>query len=533
MLVPAGSMGHSERASFFPDHTKGSVPKYRTSGPSLVVCKSDSRRRIRRLLDGAVEQKNLSLLRRCKFEHIQAAVNAASNGTRILVLPGVYKEEPSTRVPNPDPRCQGDEFFAPEGEGDEPGGLGVTPGEEGGGTRGGEPNYRYHRTCPNAQNLIAITGDDDDADRECDDKCNIQIEGTGSVPKQVRIIGDRKKLNVIRLDRADGVHLRNFQIQFSDFNNIYALETNGFRFSHITSRYSREYGFLSFASDNGLYESLQAYGAGDSGVYPGSGPEGHCERYGIEIRDVNSYGNTIGYSGTAGNGVYAHDNRFHDNATGLTTDSFASGHPGMPQDCAKWENNRIYSNNKDLFNAEQDEYCKKPPLERDPRRVCPTFQVPVGTGLLIAGGNGNIGRNNFVYDNWRQGIALFGVPAAARGETDPTKQTDTSYDNAFTGNRMGMTPTGERDPNGVDFWWDEQGRGNCWSDNAPVAGAAITSDPPTLPSCPDSFPIARAGNNGKQAMLVPCATWDPKDNTDPPGCAMAGYSWFERPPEPK
>jgi hypothetical protein len=27
VLVPAASMGHSERASFFPDHTKGSVPR--------------------------------------------------------------------------------------------------------------------------------------------------------------------------------------------------------------------------------------------------------------------------------------------------------------------------------------------------------------------------------------------------------------------------------------------------------------------------------------------------------------------------
>ncbi len=379
-LVPALASGHAERPSFFPDHTKGSVPQYRTSGPRLVVCKKDSRRRIRRLLNGASERKNLNLLKRCKFEHIQAAVDEATNGMRILVLPGVYREEPSQASPNPDPRC--DEFYE-RPEGSMPGG----PIDDDPRANGGVPNYEYHRQCPNSQNLITIAGDDDDADRECDDKCNIQIEGTGSAPKQVRIIGDRKKLNVIRADRADGIHLRNFLIQFSDFNNIYALETNGFRFSNITSRYSREYGFLSFASDNGLYESLQAYGAGDSGVYPGSGPEGHCNRYGIEIRDVNSYGNTIGYSGTAGNGVYAHDNRFHDNATGLTTDSFASGHPGMPQDCAKWENNRIYSNNNDLFNAEQDEYCKRPPLERDPiqRRAGRVLQAAAARARSQAG----------------------------------------------------------------------------------------------------------------------------------------------------
>jgi hypothetical protein len=36
------------------------------------------------------------------------------------------------------------------------------------------------------------------------------------------------------------------------------------------------------------------------------------------------------------------------------------------------------------------------------------------------------------------------------------------------------------------------------------------------------------GNPAKQTFQVPCATWNPTDNTDPPGC-----DWFDRPPEPK
>ncbi len=520
VMLPAGSWGHPERKSFFPDHTKSSVPKYRTSGPSMVVCKKDSRRRIRRLLNGAIERKNLKLLRRCKFEHIQAAVNAASNGTRIMALPGVYKEEPSRAAPVDDPKCA-DLRETPEG--DQIGGVDDPTANSSAGS------YEFHRQCPNAENLIAIVGDDEDEDRECDDKCRIQIEGTGSNPRQVRISGERSKLNVIRADRADGVYLRNFLVEYSDFNNIYALETNGFAFNKVVSRYSREYGFLSFASDNGLYDQLNAFGSGDSGVYPGSGPEGHCERYGIEIRNVNSHDNTIGYSGTAGNGVYAHDNRFHDNAAGMTTDSFASGHPGMPQDCAKWENNRIYSNNLDLFSEERDEYCEiknRPVAERDPKIVCPTFQVPVGTGLLIAGGNGNLIRNNWVYDNWRDGFKLFYVPAAFRGE--PDKGVDTSFDNTYSGNRMGMRPDGTRDPNGNDFWWDGQGRGNCWTGNEGPGGSAASSNM-ELPDCPGS-PVLLPGDPNKTASQAPCATWDPQDEElqDPPGC-----DWFARPPEPQ
>lgn len=529
--MPADALGHAERTSYFPNFdpvTKqflnpfGSVPRYRTEGKKLVVCKDDSRNRIKKIPSGSLRRKNLDLLGKCRFEHIQEAVDAAESNTRILVLPGVYKEEPSREAPDDPEECQD---LKEENEGSE------------------VASYEYHVECPNAQNLIAITGDDpDDQDRKCDSKCNLQIEGTGR-RSDVLISGERSKLNVIRADRADGIYLRNFTIEFSDFNNIYALETNGFVFDGIEARYSREYGFLSFTSDHGLYKNVEAFGSGDSGIYPGSGPEGHCNRYGIEIRNSNSHDNTIGYSGTAGNGVWAHDNRFHHNATGMTTDSFAAGHPGMPQDCAKWENNLIYSNNADLFDDERDEYCQQPVEDRDPKVVCPTFQVPVGTGVLIAGGNENIVRNNRIWDNWRQGAALFFVPEELRGEDETGQsentgnQVDTSNGNRFTDNRVGVAPDGERDPNGVDFWWDEEGKENCWQGNKGPNGAEPTTDfgaagVAGLTDCPGS-PNSLPPNPSKSGFLVPCATWNPQDNTDPPGCMMAGSSWFDQPPEPE
>ena len=223
----ASAYGHAERLSYYPNHKLGSVPKYKRTGSALVVCKTDSGARIRRLLSGRAERRNLALLKRCGHRDIQAAVDAADNGTRIFVLPGVYREEPSRRVAEPAEACSGDhqEYDAPGY--DDSGTVRV-------------PNYEYQRKCPNAQNLIAIIGDGPDADRRCDHKCNIQIEGTGTKPGHVLIDGSRRKLNVIRADRADGIHLRNFTVQFSDFNNGYVLETNGFRMENIVSRWSRE-----------------------------------------------------------------------------------------------------------------------------------------------------------------------------------------------------------------------------------------------------------------------------------------------------
>jgi hypothetical protein len=526
LAVAAPAVGHPERHAFFPDGSVGKVPGYRLKAKQiLTVCKRDSRARIKRSFAGKTphlkKKRRLRLrqLKRCRFRNIQAAVNRARNGAIIRVMPGVYKEYPSRRNPEPDPRCAND-YDTIGGDLLATGGLGKK------GAR--VANYEYQRKCPNAQNLIAIIGDSADPDRVCDVKCHIQIMGMGRRRGDVLISGQRTKLNVIRADRADGIHLRNFTVEYSDFNNIYIIETNGFALHRIRSRYSREYGFLSFTSDHGLYDRLEAFGSGDSGVYPGSGPEGHCQRYGIEIRYVNSHDNTIGYSGTAGNGVWAHDNRFHHNATGMTTDSFASGHPGMPQDCAKWEHNRIYSNNADLFNDQRDAYCKNTPIpQRNPKIVCPTFQVPVGTGLGIFGGNGDIVRDNWIYDNWRDGAKLLYVPAAFRG--DPDKGIDTSFDNLFANNHMGVRPDGRPDANGNDFWWDEEGRGNCWSGNTGIRGRPPTSNVLLgVPGCDDPrTKVFNPGNQAKTASQAPCASWDPYENPDPPGC-----DWFTRPPEP-
>ncbi|MBI5106657.1 MAG: hypothetical protein HZB46_17025 [Solirubrobacterales bacterium] len=524
LALPAASPAHPERPSSFPDFRKGKVPVYRSRGPSLVVCKPDSRKRILRLPSKKLRTKNLKLLKRCRYRHVQQAVDAARSGDRILLLPGIYREEPSLKAPSPDPRCK-DMYVEPESP---EAGSGAMLLDSGGLQKPARAHsYDYEYTCPNDGNLIAIMGDDPkDPDRECDQKCNLQIEGTAR-RRDVWIKGNGTKLNLIKADRADGIFLKGFSTEYSDFNNIYVLETNGFRFDDIFTDKSREYGFLSFASDNGLYENLEATHAGDSGIYPGSGPEGHCQRYGIEIRNVDSHHNALGSSGTAGNGTWIHDSRFHHNSIGMVMDSFAPGHPGQPQDCSKVENNLIYSNNQDYFNAERDEYCKKPWLERDPTKTCPTFQVPVGTGILFAGGNGNIVRGNRIWDNWRGAFELFYVPATFRGENDPTMTFDTSNRNQYTGNVLGYDPSGNVDHNGRMVLWDEEGQGNCWSDNKVAPGPSAESDPATLPACPNDGPFS-PGNPVKLLSHASCATWNPNDNTDPPGC-----DWFVLPPEPK
>lgn len=576
--LPAAALAHPERATQFPDPSYGAVPAVKTSGPARVVCKADSAARIRRIFGvpaggrapaftGSARtsatarvrrqgRERLALLSQCRYHDIQAAVNVARSGDRILILPGLYKELPSRRVPytgTSDDRQSPNESSSNNSGIDIPGagaldllgGLrpvlaaaGVAASGECRSTDDFErpndgdkavPNYQFQYRCRNSRNLIAIVGDSN-GDRRCDVKCNLQLEGMGRRPTDVLIVGDRIKRDVIRADRADGIVIRNLAAEQGAFNNIDVVETNGFRLDRIVTRYAQNYGALTFTSDHGLYQYIDAYRNGDSGVYPGSGPEGHCARYGIEIRNVDSHDNVLGYSGTAGNGTYTHDSKFHDNSTGATTDSFASGHPGMPQDCSKWVNNEFSSNNTNYFTKKIQDACARTRFEDRPRTmVCPQFQVPVGTGIGLYGANSNLISGNHIWNNWRSGTRLFYVPAAVRGDSNPADQFDTSNLNRQEGNFMGVTPRGARDPNGVDFFWDEEGMGNCWTKNTGPNGAAPTSDPPPplLPDCPGS-PVTLPPNARKSAMEVPCATWDPAKNQFPPGC-----TWFDTPPEPK
>ena len=76
VLAPGVALGHAERHVKFPPGP-GRVPKYRTNGPSLVVCTQQSDERIAKL-PGKIQQRNERLLERCKkngFRSIQTAID--------------------------------------------------------------------------------------------------------------------------------------------------------------------------------------------------------------------------------------------------------------------------------------------------------------------------------------------------------------------------------------------------------------------------------------------------------------------------
>lgn len=442
------------------------VPAYRTTPAAqrLVVCPSGTSPS---RLSGVAG----SLAGECAYHQIQQAVDAVrTRGTTIYVLPGTY-HEPSALAPSTG-RCAKLPDDAPLSYGDQ-------------------------RACPHRQSLISVT-----------DVGDLQIEGVGGA-----VVIEGKKQVGIRADRADGFYLRGVTLRGFSEDGVSVTETDGFVLDQVTGLGNAGHGLAAYASDHGLITDCVASGNGDAGIATSSAADRRGGRLSVEIRGCRSYGNLIGYSGTAGDSVYVHDNQFNGNSTGAMIDSSVQA-LGMPQNHAMFVANRVYDNNADHY--------------RDCHSLCPRRAVPVGTGMLLAGGDENTYASNLVYDNWRYGVAQYWIPAIRRGESDPAKQRDTSHGNRYVGNLMGVTPSGTPAPNGIDFWWDEQGDRNCWQSNASTVGPP-SSDPAVLPTCdhPSAVgPYVLLGNPAKTSEVTACADFEP-GRPAPKGCG-----WLTPPSRP-
>ena len=169
--------------------------------------------------------------------------------------------------------------------------------------------------------------------------------------------------------------------------------------------------------------------------------------------------------------------------------------------------------------------------------VCPVIPTPVGTGVLIAGGNYNSHRPQL---DLRQLAlrhhAVLGARAAARraATREALRHLQPQPHLRQPDGHRAERPSHAH--NGVDHWWDDQGVGNCWEDNTYSRGEQTDNFTVPPPACADGGSLFVPGAPVKDAGFLSCSQYDRNDPTlrHPPGVRLvrhpAASAGARRPP---
>jgi parallel beta-helix repeat protein len=308
-----------------------------------------------------------------------------------------------------------------------------------------------------------------------------QVKISGAKKRFLQIIGDVKHPNKVIVELkgqhgaaaqngffilgADQVRVAGFQAQHYKANGFFALNVRGYKFDHDIAKWGGTYGLYAFNSYGGVMTDDVGAWNNDAGFYIGQTPKQTKPTRSI-IRNIQAYGNVIGWSGTNMRYVTITNSQFWNNGTGIVPNAEDS-EKFPPAEDNVISNNEVFWNNFD--------YYMGAPFKLENTRVG-TLSYPTGVGILLYGGHRNTVSNNRVYGNWLAGVA--GLQAV----TLKAQAKQTLVGNKVTGNQFGA---GGTDLNGVDMFYDGDGSANCYASNTGVT-TTMPANPAVFAPCPFS-----------------------------------------------
>jgi plastocyanin len=197
------------------------------------------------------------------------------------------------------------------------------------------------------------------------------------------IDGEFERAIGIHVIEADGVTIENLTSRNHLFNGFQWTSVHGYWGSFLTAYNNGDYGIFAYDSDWGQFDRSYASGSPDSGFYIGQ-----CDPCHAVITGVLAEHNALGFSGTNASGDLAIVNsEWRYNMSGIVPNTLDSEEL-PPQRDALIAGNFVHDNNSTTADSKDLEY--------------PTF----GTGILIAGGEGDQVVGNLVENHERYGIAV-------------------------------------------------------------------------------------------------------------------------------
>jgi plastocyanin len=333
----------------------------------------------------------------------------------------------------------------------------------------------------------------------------VRILGRGK--RNLKLIGDRRRparviidgrglrgaraQNGVIINNADNVTVAGFKARNFKANGFFAVNVDGYLLTNLIAEANGAYGVYAFNSLGGVMADSKAYWHNDSGFYVGQTPPQRRPKRTV-VRNVDSFENELGFSGTNMRYVTITRSRWFNNGLGIVPNSLDSERFPPPSRNVIVDNDIFWNN----FN-----YYAGAPFEID-KEAKGLNAYPIGTGILLFGGQDHTIENNRIYGNWLMGVAAITQILQGPTPSDPTAQRGVLKGNVVRNNVFGL---GGRDLNGRDMFYDGSGERNCFAGNRTLS-PNVPADNSTFAPCPgpalNTFNEA-ARNEGVSWVLTP------------------------------
>jgi hypothetical protein len=332
----------------------------------------------------------------------------------------------------------------------------------------------------------------------------VKLVGNPKDPSKVVLEGKGlKKANGVQVTNTINVTVNGFTAQHYTANGFFAVNTKDYTFTNLHAYLVGVYGIYAFNSVGGTMTDSEAAWNSDSGFYIGQTPPQAKPKRSI-VRNIKSYGNVLGWSGTNMRYVTITKSKFYNNGTGVVPNTLTSEKYPPEEDNVITDNDIFWNN----FNYYAGAPFKVIGNAKD------STAYPVGVGALLFGGRGNRIENNRIYGNWLTGAGMIQQFLITQKAPDAADLVG----NSISGNQFGLNGT---DLNGRDLTYDGNGTNNCIAGNTGVQ-STVPADQSTFAACP--FTGANTFKGDVQAELISWAvdTTHEKFLVQHPHSAVAG-----------
>jgi hypothetical protein len=321
------------------------------------------------------------------------------------------------------------------------------------------------------------------------------IKLSGSAKRYIKLIGNVKDpskvvldgkgvkaANGVQINAAVNVTVNGFTAQHYKANGFFAVNTKDYTFTNLKAFLVGVYGIYAFNSVGGTITDSEAAWNSDSGFYIGQTPPQTKPKRSI-VKNVKSYGNVLGWSGTNMRYVTITKSQFYNNGTGVVPNTLTS-EKYTPEEDNVITDNDIFWNN---FNYYAGAPFKVGKAAKD------STAYPVGVGALLFGGRRNRIENNRIYGNWLTGAGM--IQQFLITGKDPANAD--LVGNSIANNQFGLNGS---DLNGRDLTYDGNGSNNCISGNTGVQTTVPADQSTFAVACP--FTGANAFSGKVQEELI-------------------------------